>query len=437
MIENTDLPELPKTWLWVRIGDIADIITGNTPSKKDSTNYGDYLPFVKPPELNDNKINSANDNLSKKGAELGRVIPPKSILVSCIGNLGKTGMNLVPVAFNQQINAIVLPKEIVPEYGFYFFQTVLIKRWLDGLASATTISIVNKAKFQTLYLPICPQNEQKRIVDKIEELFTKLNAGVEELKKIQSQLNVYHQAILKVAYNGKLTEKWRKKHVAISDTDFKWKSAKISEIGELISGQHILKNDYNHEKKGIPYLTGPADFGDIYPFISRWTEHPKAVAKNGDILVTVKGAGVGKTNILNIDDVCISRQLMAIRTSEIDPKFIFYFLLSNFPMLQKLGAGSTVPGIDRKSILNLNIPTPDRQEQKIVVEEIERYFSVVNELNETVSFILKKSVSLKHSIFNKAYNGQLVPQDPLDEPAEFLLKRIKNENGKYEQMRLT
>ncbi|MDV7402492.1 restriction endonuclease subunit S, partial [Arthrospira platensis SPKY1] len=87
---------IPASWISVRVSDIGRTVTGNTPTTKNPANYGEYIPFVKPPELTDRSITSAKDNLSQKGSETGRVLPPNSILVSCIGNLGKTGINKVP-----------------------------------------------------------------------------------------------------------------------------------------------------------------------------------------------------------------------------------------------------------------------------------------------------------------------------------------------------
>ena len=132
----------------------------------------------------------------------------------------------------------------------------------------------------------------------------------------------------------------------------------------LISGQHIMECDYNRNNIGMPYITGPADFSNIYPIISKWTEKPKVNAIKNDVLITVKGAGVGKVNILDIHKAAISRQVMAIRTN-LSVYFIYYCLCYNFRMLQRLGAGSTVPGIDRRSILDIILPLPSLLGHKI------------------------------------------------------------------------
>jgi type I restriction enzyme S subunit len=121
-------------WVERRLGDAFETATGTTPPKGNAAYYGNFMPFVKPPELCDAPLDSAADNLSKAGSEVARVLPPNSILVSCIGNLGKVGLNSVAVAFNQQINAI-LPDEtkVDPKLMFYQALSSSFKEELEGL----------------------------------------------------------------------------------------------------------------------------------------------------------------------------------------------------------------------------------------------------------------------------------------------------------------
>jgi type I restriction enzyme S subunit len=88
-----------------------------------------------------------------------------------------------------------------------------------------------------------------------------------------------------------------------------WQLKTLGQLCRLVSGQHIIFKDYNTESRGVGYLTGPSDFGPLNPVISKRTEFPKVKAKSGDILITVKGSGVGKINLLDQDEVAISRQL--------------------------------------------------------------------------------------------------------------------------------
>ena len=194
-----------EEWIEKRLGDVFTTATGTTPPKSNADFYGDFIPLVKPPELCNELIDSASDGLSEDGAAVARLLPQKSILVSCIGNLGKVGLNTVPVAFNQQINAI-LPDEshAIPE--FMFFQTLapVFKEQLESLASGTTVPIVNKSKFNSVGVVLPPLPIQRSVAaqfsllreetQRLESLYQRKLAALDELK----------QSLLHQAFSGQL-----------------------------------------------------------------------------------------------------------------------------------------------------------------------------------------------------------------------------------------
>jgi type I restriction enzyme S subunit len=153
-----------------------------------------------------------------------------------------------------------------------------------------------------------------------------------------------------------------------------WPSKTLGQLCQLVSGQHIEAKDYNTESRGLGYLTGPSDFGLLNPIISKWTEHPKVKAKRGDILITVKGSGVGKINLLDQDEVAISRQLMAVRVTGADPRFIHAILSSTFDHFQALSTGAAIPGISRDQVLGLKIALPSLPEQQRIVGILDEAF---------------------------------------------------------------
>src|SRR5579884_398306 len=116
----------------------------------------------------------------------------------------------------------------------------------------------------------------------------------------------------------------------------------FSELGEVIAGQHIPAEQYNGDDNGTPYLTGPADFTDRVPEVTKWTHHPRSFAESGDVLLTVKGAGCGKSN-LGLD-AAIGRQLMALRPdkSKLDRNYLFAFIRSQEERICAMGQGATV-----------------------------------------------------------------------------------------------
>lgn len=181
-ITEDEIPfDIPESWEWVRINFLGEVITGGTPPKSELKYYGKDYPFFKPADL-EQGINtiSSTDSLSVEGYEHSRKLPKDSILVTCIGSIGKTGLIRKEGTCNQQINAIVPDKQIiVPEYLYYSCISPFFQESMWDSSSSTTLAILNKNKFSQLLAPLPPLAEQHRIVAKIEEVF----AEIDKLKK--------------------------------------------------------------------------------------------------------------------------------------------------------------------------------------------------------------------------------------------------------------
>jgi len=163
--------KIPAGWSWVRLGEAGNTQTGGTPKKADSHHYGSAIPFIKPGEIVDGEIIShENDGLSFEGAEsLGRVVQADSVLMVCIGTIGKCARVDRPVAFNQQINS-VSPYLPIGHYTKIALRSNYFQRLAWALSSSTTIPILNKGKWETIPIPLAPLAEQHRIVAKVDEL---------------------------------------------------------------------------------------------------------------------------------------------------------------------------------------------------------------------------------------------------------------------------
>ena len=172
--------EIPESWEWCRINDLGDVITGGTPSKQNPEYYGNDYPFYKPGDLDKGvDIFNSVDGLSKKGYNASRKLKANSILVTCIGTIGKTGLISRDGSCNQQINAIIPHNALFPKYIYYTICSPSIQAIIRNDAGQTTLPIMNKNKFSKILFPLPPLAEQKRIVAKIEELF----GNIEQMKK--------------------------------------------------------------------------------------------------------------------------------------------------------------------------------------------------------------------------------------------------------------
>jgi type I restriction enzyme S subunit len=191
-----------------------------------------------------------------------------------------------------------------------------------------------------------------------------------------------------------------------------------------------MSKDYGTKPEGFPYMTGPADFGPVYPVVTKWTHKPKIMATPGCVLVTVKGSGVGKVNILANQEVAIGRQLMALTPADlIDPKYLFYFLTLALRTMQESASGTTVPGLAKNDISEILISIAPYGEQRQLVQKIESLLEQADHVEKAIDAARKCAQSLEEATLSRAFRGELVPQDPNDEPASVILERIRAQRG--------
>ncbi len=494
-------------WIFTTLGETTIIKMGQSPPSSSYNVERRGLPFFQ----GKSEFTELHP-IVKKWCDAPKKIAEKGdILLSVRAPVGATNIANQKCAIGRGLVAISY--QYCNKYLFYYLR--YSERKLQKLGTGTTFKAISKSDIEEHHFPLPPLPEQRAIVARIEELFSRLDKGVETLQKVKEQLKVYRQAVLKWAFEGKLTEEWRALRQAqgtlptaeelleqikaererhyqqklaewqkavkewearrLSGVEVKgkkpakpkklkelaplteeeltelpelpkeWVWVKLRYLGDLISGQHILAGNYSNEPIGIPYLTGPADFSSKYPIISKWTLNPKAIANKNAVLITVKGAGVGKVNILDVEKAAISRQLMAFNGENLNPLFLFYYFVSKFQKFQKLGLGSTVPGIDRENILNILVPVASLREQQAIVQEIETRLSVADRLEQIIDESLQKAEALRQSILKKAFEGKLLSEaerealknDPEWEPAKKLLERIKAEKEAQEKTKQT
>lgn len=189
----------------------------------------------------------------------------------------------------------------------------------------------------------------------------------------------------------------------VEGRSIEWYSRRLGEIIRLISGQHILKHLVNREGIGMPYITGPADFPSNRIITSKFTSEPQSCCEPGDILVTVKGSGVGK--IVQADKAyCISRQLMAIRVDkDCDNGFIYHQLKALTQRISKASAG-LIPGISRQDILNLNILMPASRTEQVAIA------TALSDADELIT-ALEKLIEKKRQIKQGTMQQLLKPKE--------------------------
>ena len=204
-----------------------------------------------------------------------------------------------------------------------------------------------------------------------------------------------------------------------------WEWIRLEDLLTLLSGQDFPPEKYNERGDGIPYVIGASNIENEELIINRWTDSPSVISIPNDILIVCKGSGVGKIAKNNIGKVHIARQIQAIRdeTETIESEYIKICIYNNISdIISK--ANGLIPGLKRELLLSLSLPIPPLQEQKRIVSVVKEYLSLMESI-ETNTFDLQSAIGkAKKEVLNLAIQGELVPQNPDEEPAIELLKRI-------------
>ena len=225
---------IPSNWVWTRLGEVNEIITGNTPSKNENTFWENKdIFFVKPDDLSQGRhLSFSKECIDKRAVNKVRMLPKNTTLICCIGSIGKVAYSEVESCSNQQINSLVAKENCVyPLYNYYLVNSIFFQSQMLENSSATTISILNKSSTEKLLFPLPPLNEQKRIVEKLDFLFEKTKRAKEIIEEVKIDIENRKISILDRAFKGTLTSKWRNDN----------KTSDVKELLKTINDEKIKK----------------------------------------------------------------------------------------------------------------------------------------------------------------------------------------------------
>ena len=225
-----------------------------------------------------------------------------------------------------------------------------------------------------------------------------------------------------------------------------WAWTTLGNIGTWQAGGTPSRSNKSYYGGNIPWLkTGDLNDGLVTNIPEKITEDAVAnssakINPTGSILIAMYGATIGKLGILTFPATTNQACCACIEYFAITQKYLFYFLLSHRDVFIAKGSGGAQPNISKEIIVNTAIPLPPLAEQERTVTEIERWFTLIDQLEQGKSDLQTVIKQAKSKILELAIHGKLVPQDPNDEPASELLKRINPEteitcdNGHYPQL---
>lgn len=480
------MSELPEGWGKASILDLAIMIRGVTYSKgdaqeKEAEGFTGVLRANNISEKGlvlDDLVYVPNHLVSNQ--QLVRagdvVIATSSGSINVVGKAKQASSNL-NVGFGAFCAVLRPLHEIEPRYFGFFFGTDAYRTTISALARGVNINNLKKSHFEQINIPIAPLAEQKRIADKLDTLLARVDQCRARLDTVPLILKRFRQAVLAAATSGQLTKNWREEnHNSIFSVEsflefieqqrkqlweaqnsnrkysapvrfdehnlpevpdsWAWSSADAL-CSQITDGEHIQPP---YQSSGYPMLTakhvrdGYVAFEDV-GYISE-SDFKKCLGRcapeNNDILIVSVGATTGRAAIVeNCPSFAIVRSVLLLKPL-ISSRYLLRWIQSPwcFNWMTQASGASAQAHLYIKDTKRMPIPVPPVEEQNEIVRRVETLFAYANRLEERYKSARLQVEQLTPALLAKAFRGELVSQDPADEPAAMLLEHIRAERMK-------
>jgi len=426
---------LPVSWEIAQLSSICDrIVDGShNPPKGVETGY----PMLSARNIQNRKINFDDYRFITEAdfeAEHQRTgVRSGDVLMTIVGTIGRTAVmssGIRPFALQRSV-AVLRAPALFPQYLSYALEAPLIQTVLNDSAQGTAQKGVYLKTLGGITLPIAPLPEQKRIADKLDTVLARVDACRDRLDRLPTLLKRFRQSILAAATSGRLTADWRKSEEKIS-----WKPLTIGDLCESsFYGPRFGKNEYTTSSSGIPTVRttdmttdGRIEITENTPRVAVPAERlDDFKVRSGDLLVTRTGS-IGVMAIFDADYIAIpSAYLIRFRFKQLAlPRYILFSLMAPRGQ-QALGLSSTAitqPNVNAEAIKRIEVQLPSLPEQHEIIRRVETLFTFADRLEARLATARKQVEQLTPALLAKAFRGELVPQNPADEPASELLKRL-------------
>ncbi len=421
--------QVPENWCWVTHNSILDISGGAQPDKShfiseqregytqlyQTRDYGEHPVPVYIPDRYATKTTDAGDILlARYGGSLGKVFRARK------------GAYNVALAKVIRLYPSILNDEFLYQYYLsHFYQEFCIKAASGRSAQAG----FNRNDMEELLFPLPPIAEQQRIVDRIESLFAKLDEAKEKAQTVVDGFEDRKAAILHKAFTGELTAEWRKRN-GISEAT--WEETPLDNVCRSIyDGDHMPPPK---AENGIPFLvisnvnTGYLSYENTrfvpQEYYDSLTETRKP--ELGDVLYTLVGSYGIPVVVDDTKPFCFQRHMALLKPSKVDTYFLWYQLQSHefFNKAKEIATGTAQLTVPIKGLRRLTIMLPSATEQDKIVSELNQLLRKEQQAKEAAEQVIEQIDTMKKSILARAFRGELGTNDPTDESAEELLKRL-------------
>lgn len=406
------MKQLPKGWSHQKLGDLIELKYGTALPQKTRTNDGH------PVFGSNGKIGEHNPALTSG----------ETLIVGRKGSIGEvhySPMACTPIDTTYYIDN-------VPDNTFKYWFHSLKSLNLNKLNKSTAIPGLSRNDVYNIDVPVPPTNEQRRIADKLDRVLARIDAANEHLSRVAPLIKRFRQSVLAAATSGRLTEDWRKNKLQ------EWKFERADAICAKVQSGGTPKAGFSPQ--GTPFLkvynivNQRIDFDYKPQFIAQEVhegELKKSITLPDDVLMNIVGPPLGKVAIVSSTSPSwnINQAITLFRPSErILSKWIYIVLCEGTPIRSVLKSTKGSVGqvnISLSQCRAFSIPVPSIEEQSEIVRRVEKLFAFADHLEERLSQAQTAVQKLTPALLAKAFRGELVPQDPNDEPASELLKRLQ------------
>lgn len=418
---------LPTSWQAAKISQIIDdIVGGGTPTKTNPENFKGNIPFMTVKDMRGRLITNTIDKISEDALHNSAttLVPPDTLVIATRMALGKIAKTTQATAINQDIKAIYPSNGIEKRYIEHFWR--YRAQYIESIGTGTTVKGIRLEDIRSLSIPVAPSNEQRRIADKLDRVLARVDAANEHLSRVAPLIKRFRKSVLAAAVSGQLTDAR-----ALPSQD--WKTAKLGDLGTLARGKskHRPRND-------------PSLYGGRYPFIQTGdiansnglithhskTYNDKGLAQSelwpkGTLCITI-AANIADTAILDYD-ACFPDSIVGFLADESTciAKFVKHSIDVIKEDIERLAPATAQKNINLAILSEIPIRIPSVEEQSEIVRRVEKLFAFADRLEERLSQAQAAVQKLTPALLAKAFRGELVPQDPNDEPASELLKRLQ------------
>ena len=408
--------KIPANWCWTRLGNVTNIIMGQSPNggsitenEKDTpliggaADMGEKYPEIKRYTNKPTKISSDEDLIICVRATLG-----KPIFSDGRYCLGRGVAAIRPLVGSRKL------------YKYFFLN---FEQYLFDNATGTTFAQVNSNILQKMPLALPPLAEQQRIVERIESLFAKLDEAKENMQNVLDGFETRKAAILHKAFTGELTANWRKQHDVSIDS---WEEKKLGKIVKNIKDKYepTLNNKKCVKYIGLEHIeknNGIIGFGS-----SDDVKSLKTIFELGDILYGKLRPYLNKHDIAKFSGIC-STDILVYRAEDFNTaKFMNYFMNTEKFIFYTVSnsKGINLPRISEKEVSGILVNVPTLSEQSEIVRIIDDLLAKEQQAKELAENAITKIDIIKKSILARAFRGELGTNNPADESAVELLKRV-------------